>query len=63
MNQVPGRTQYKHVIFGPQLWDSYAAAYFPAVRDAMYDGKWLDAQGQLLRAARILRQAAEKLVA
>ncbi|KAH0274027.1 N-acetylated-alpha-linked acidic dipeptidase 2, partial [Aureobasidium melanogenum] len=60
---VPGREQYKHVIFGPQLWDGYAAAYFPAVRDAMYDGKWVDAQGQLLRAARILRQAAEKLVA
>ncbi|KAI4852160.1 glutamate carboxypeptidase 2 [Aureobasidium sp. EXF-8845] len=60
---VPGREQYKHVLFGPQLWDGYAAAYLPAVRDAMQEGRWMDAQGQLLRAARILRQAAEKLVA
>jgi hypothetical protein len=29
----------------------------------MQEGRWMDAQGQLLRAARILRQAAEKLVA
>jgi hypothetical protein len=60
---VPGREQYKHVLFGPQLWDGYAAACLPAVRDAMQEGRWMDAQGQLLRAARILRQAAEKLVA
>ncbi|KAI5251005.1 glutamate carboxypeptidase 2 [Aureobasidium subglaciale] len=60
---VPGREQYKHVIFGPQLWDGYAAAYFPAVRDALQEGRWEDAQKQLERAARILRVAANKLTA
>ncbi|KAI5217142.1 glutamate carboxypeptidase 2 [Aureobasidium subglaciale] len=60
---VPGREQYKHVIFGPQLWDGYAAAYFPAVRDALQEARWEDAQKQLERAARILRVAANKLTA
>ncbi|KAI5194537.1 glutamate carboxypeptidase 2 [Aureobasidium subglaciale] len=60
---VPGREQYKHVIFGPQLWDGYAAAYFPAVRDALQEGRWGDAQKQLERAARILRAAANRLTA
>ncbi|KAL2028469.1 hypothetical protein VTO58DRAFT_109499 [Aureobasidium pullulans] len=60
---VPGREQYKHVIFGPQLWDGYAAAFFPAVRDAVAEGRWEDAQQQLERAARILKQAAVKLTA
>lgn len=61
--QVPGREQYKHVIFGSQLWDGYAAAFFPAVRDAIAEGRWEDAQKQLERAARILKQAAVKLTA
>ncbi|KAI9762141.1 MAG: Inositol-pentakisphosphate 2-kinase [Chaenotheca gracillima] len=32
---VPGREQFKHVIFAPQAWSGYDEAYFPAVRDAL----------------------------
>lgn len=60
--QIPGRTQFKHVIFGPQLWSAYDEAYFPAVRDALDAGNWTQAQAQLDKAARVLRKASGKLV-
>lgn len=59
---VPGRTQFKHVIFGPQAWSGYEEAYFPGVRDALDRGDWTAAQAQLDIAARILRHAADKLL-
>jgi len=60
--QIPGREQFKHVIFGPQAWSGYDEAYFPAIRDAVDTGDWPAAQTQLEKAARILRRASEKLL-
>ncbi|KAF1812824.1 carboxypeptidase [Eremomyces bilateralis CBS 781.70] len=59
---VPGREQFKHIIFGPQLWSGYDEAYFPAIRDAVDAGDWALAQKQLEKAARILRNASERLL-
>jgi len=59
---VPGRTQFKHVIFGPQAWSGYDEAYFPAVRDAIDVGDWAAAQAQLNIVARVLRYAATRLL-
>lgn len=59
--QLPGREQFKHVIFAPQLWDTYGTAYFPGVRDAVEEGEWGLAQKQVEKAARILKSASEKL--
>jgi N-acetylated-alpha-linked acidic dipeptidase len=59
--QVPGREQFKHVIFGPQLWSGYEEGYFPFVRDAIEAGNWTAAQLQVEKTARILREAAERL--
>jgi len=59
--QVPGREQFKHIIFGPQLWSGYDEGYFPFVRDAIDAGNWTLAQLQVNKAARILTEAAEKL--
>lgn len=59
---VPGREQFKHVIFGPQAWSFGAGKYFPAVRDALENGDWTAAQVQLEIAARVLRHAADKLL-
>lgn len=59
---IPGRTQFKHVIFGPQLWSGYDEAYFPAVRDMMEKGDWEAAQQQVDIAAERIRQAARKLL-
>ena len=59
---VPGREQFKHIIFGPQTWSGYEEAYFPAVRDAVAAGDWKAAQRQVRKAARILERAGDKLV-
>ena len=59
---VPGREQFKHVIFGPQAWSGYDEAYFPAIRDAMDVGDWKGAQKMVERAAEVLERAGERLV-
>lgn len=59
---IPGREQYKHIIFGPQKWSGYKGAYFPAVRDKVEEGDWEGAQVWLDRVASILTRAADKLV-
>lgn len=59
---IPGREQFKHVIFGPQAWSGYEEAYFPAVRDALEVGDWEGAQRQVEKAAGIIRRAGERLV-
>ncbi|KAI9871633.1 MAG: hypothetical protein M1830_002667, partial [Pleopsidium flavum] len=58
---LPNRTQYKHIIFAPQAWSGYDAAFFPAIRDAVDDGDWALAQEQVRKVAGILRHAAWKL--
>jgi Transferrin receptor-like dimerisation domain len=60
--QIPNRTQFKHVVFGPQLWSGYDEAYFPAIRDAIEAGDWDMAKFQLEKAANIIKRASRKLV-
>ena len=59
--QLPGREQFKHVIFAPQAWDSYAGAFFPGVRDAIDNGDWKLAQAQVEKVARMISFASRKL--
>lgn len=58
---VPGREQFKHIVFGPQAWSGYDEAYFPAVRDALDVGDWALAQKQVDKAADILERAIKRL--
>ena len=50
---IPGREQFKHVIFGPGAWGGRKE--FPAVRDAMEKGDWEAAQEMVEKAARIIK--------
>ncbi|KAL3427851.1 glutamate carboxypeptidase-like protein 1 [Phlyctema vagabunda] len=59
---IPNRTQFKHVIFGPQLWSGYDEAFFPAIRDAVEAGDWSLAKIQVEKAANIIKKASRKLV-
>jgi N-acetylated-alpha-linked acidic dipeptidase len=59
--QIPGRQQFKHIIFGPQLWSGYEPGFFPFVRDAIEASNWTLAQIQVDKAAGILKRAAERL--
>ncbi|KAF7552427.1 hypothetical protein G7046_g7421 [Stylonectria norvegica] len=54
---IPNRTQFKHVVFGPQLWSGYDAAYFPAIRDTIEAGDWDLTRAFVNKTAAILRAA------
>ncbi|KAI0478270.1 Zn-dependent exopeptidase [Xylaria cf. heliscus] len=60
---IPNRTQFKHVVFGPQLWNEYGnEAYFPAIMDAVEARDWDLAQNLVDRTAGIIDRAAEGLI-
>ncbi|KAJ8123943.1 hypothetical protein O1611_g9477 [Lasiodiplodia mahajangana] len=59
---IPNRTQFKHVVFGPQLWDELDEAQFPAIRDMIEAEDWPRAQEVIDKTARIIDQAATTLV-
>ncbi|KAL9127826.1 MAG: hypothetical protein Q9217_003366 [Psora testacea] len=58
---LPGREQFKHVLFAPQAWNGYGSATFPGVRDAVDGKNWELAQGQIGKVAGILSYASRKL--
>ncbi|PGH18069.1 hypothetical protein AJ79_00696 [Helicocarpus griseus UAMH5409] len=58
---VPNRTQFKHVIFGPQAWSGYDEAFFPAIRDAIDSGNWVETQRWIDRVSKILNDASRGL--
>jgi N-acetylated-alpha-linked acidic dipeptidase len=60
---VPGREQFKHVVFGPQLWSGYDEAYFPFIRDAIEKRDWVEAQRMVRKTARIVAAASKKVQA
>ncbi|KAF3766857.1 Zn-dependent exopeptidase [Cryphonectria parasitica EP155] len=54
---IPNRTQFRHVVFGPQLWSGYDEAFFPAIRDVVESGNWTLANLTVAKTARIIRDA------
>lgn len=55
------RTQFKHVIFGPQLWSGYDEAFFPGIRDWVEAGDMKKAQEEIEKVANIITNAAMAL--
>ena len=45
-NGLPDRLQFRHVIFAPSSKNSYAAAAFPAVYDALFDAQQVTADSE-----------------
>lgn len=59
--QLPGREQFRHILFAPQAWSGYDEAFFPAIRDAVDAGDWNTAQKAVEKCARILKDAVTRL--
>ena len=59
---IPGRTQFKHVVFGPKAWSGYDEAYFPAVRDMLSRRDWEGAQRMVEIAAKRIQAAGDNLL-
>lgn len=61
--QLPGRDQYKHIIFGPDAYGSgYDSAIFPFARDAIEKRDWKLAEKQIKKTADILNRASDRLL-
>jgi hypothetical protein len=60
--QIPNRTQFRHVVFGPELWAGYDASIFPAIRDSINTGNWSLAQYWIDRVADTVDLASGKLL-
>ncbi|KOS21739.1 Glutamate carboxypeptidase 2 [Escovopsis weberi] len=58
---IPNRTQFKHVVFGPQLWSGYDEAFFPAIRDLVDAQQWSEAGRFVSKTAALIKQAASML--
>lgn len=59
--QIPNRTQFKHTVYGPQLWNAYDVEYFPAIRDLITAGQFKEARQTISKTAAIFRTAASVL--
>jgi Transferrin receptor-like dimerisation domain len=60
--QIPNRTQFRHVIFGPELWAGYDPSIFPAIRDSINTGNWTLTQHWIDRVANVIHYAGNMLV-
>ncbi len=64
MHGLPGREQFKHVLFGPGGWreDGHGGGEFPGVRDAIDIGDWVGAQRMVERVTSVISRAGRQLV-
>ncbi|KAK4145974.1 uncharacterized protein C8A04DRAFT_10165 [Dichotomopilus funicola] len=60
---IQGRTQFKHVAFGPQAWSRDSEAYFPGIRDAILSGNATLAQETVDKVTEVLTHASSNLIA
>ncbi|KAL7921761.1 hypothetical protein ACQKWADRAFT_294374 [Trichoderma austrokoningii] len=58
---IPNRTQFKHVVYGPQLWSGYDEAFFPAIRDLVDAELWDGANSYINKTATLIKEAASIL--
>src|SRR5580700_8156922 len=55
---LPGRAWYKHQIYAPGVYTGYEAKAIPAVREAMEQKQWKQAEEAIARAASVLQDEA-----
>jgi len=63
---LPGRTWYKHMIYAPGLHTGYEAKTLPAIREAIEDRRWDEANKYLAVVAQRLdayRSELERVIA
>src|SRR5579859_346066 len=56
---LPGRFWYKHELYAPGAYTGYAAKAIPAVREALEQKKWKQAEEAAARVAHVLENEAE----
>jgi len=59
--QLPGRDQFKHVIFAPDINNGLETSVFPFVKDAIEKKDWDLAAKMVKKTAGILNRAGDRL--
>jgi N-acetylated-alpha-linked acidic dipeptidase len=52
---LPGRPWFKHLIYAPGFYTGYGVKTIPGVREAIEQKQWTEAEGEVKRAAQVLR--------
>jgi N-acetylated-alpha-linked acidic dipeptidase len=55
---LPGRPWYQHLIYAPGLYTGYGVKTVPAVREAIEQHQWTEADAQIVRVGEVLRAEA-----
>jgi N-acetylated-alpha-linked acidic dipeptidase len=55
---LPGRPWYRHLIYAPGLYTGYGVKTVPAVREAIEQHQWTDADAQIVRVGDVLQAEA-----
>ena len=55
---LPGRPWFKHMIYAPGFYTGYGVKTIPAVREAIEQKKWKEADEQMVRAGAVLQNEA-----
>jgi N-acetylated-alpha-linked acidic dipeptidase len=55
---LPGRPWYQHLIYAPGLYTGYGVKTVPAVREAIEQHQWTDADAQIVRVGEVLQAEA-----
>jgi N-acetylated-alpha-linked acidic dipeptidase len=56
---LPGRFWYKHELYAPGVYTGYAAKAIPAVREALEQKKWQQAEDAAARVAKVLQNESQ----
>jgi N-acetylated-alpha-linked acidic dipeptidase len=56
---LPGRFWYKHELYAPGVYTGYEAKAIPAVREALEQKKWKEAEEATARVAKVLEDEAQ----
>jgi N-acetylated-alpha-linked acidic dipeptidase len=60
---IPGRPGYKHELYAPGVYTGYAAKAIPAVREAMEQKHWKQAEEAIFRVSKLLENEAHLISA
>jgi N-acetylated-alpha-linked acidic dipeptidase len=55
---LPRRPWYKHLVYAPGVYAGYGASTLPGVREAIQQKRYPEAEGEVVRVARVLQDEA-----
>jgi N-acetylated-alpha-linked acidic dipeptidase len=58
---LPNRPWFKHQIYAPGLYTGYGVKTIPAVREAIEQGRWQEANEQIVRVGKVLENFSETI--